>query len=48
MLCELIVEQNIRLAIIVRYRVGPDDTLTKAMKLMFPDSRIAAGKFMTN
>ena len=28
---ELIVEQNL---------LGPDDTLTKAMKLMFPDSRI--------
>ena len=30
-------------------QLGPDDTLTKAMKLglMFPDSRIAAGKFLT-
>ena len=27
--------------------LGPDDTLTKAMKLMFPDSRSAAGKFLT-
>ena len=32
-------EQNIPLA-------KSDDTLTKAMKLMFPDSIIAAGKFL--